>query len=79
MKGEKLAVSIFIVGMCCVVPLAVVLIIIRLAKDVAHSIRLKLGLLHQTQAPLPIIEVGPKGDIPQPETPSIVNKLSVHR
>ena len=79
MKGEKLAVSIFFVGMCCVVPLAVVLITIRLAKDVAHSIRRKLGMLHQTQAPMPIIEVYPKGDIPQPEPPSIVNKLSVHR
>jgi len=53
------------------------LITLRLAGDVVGSIRRKLGLLHQAQEPMPIIEVYPKGDIPQPETSNIGKKLSV--
>lgn len=79
MKPDRFAISIFFVGMCFIVPLASLLISIRLAGDVAHAIRLKLGLLHQAQEPMPIIEVFPTGDIPQPETTNIGNKLSVPR
>ena len=77
MKLDKFAVSVFIFGMCLVLPLAAVLISIRLAKDVAQSILRKLGLLHQAQDPMPIIDVYSTGDIPQPETSNIGNKLSV--
>ena len=79
MKLDNLPISIFIVGMCFVVPLAAVLITMRLAKDVAHAICQKLGLVHQAQEPVPVIDVYPIGDIPQPETSNIGDKLSVLR
>ena len=79
MKGEKPVRTIFIVGMCIIVALAVLLISMMLAKDVAQSIFRKLGLLHQAQEAMPIIDIYPTGDIPQPETSNISNKLSVPR
>lgn len=79
MKLEKLVVSVFIVGMCIIIPLAAVLITIRLARGVVDSIFRKLGLIHQDQESMPVIYVYPNGDIPQPETPNIGNKLSVPR
>ena len=79
MKMDKLAVSIFIVGMCFIVPLAAVLVAIRLAKDVAHSTSRKFRLLRQAQKPMAIIDVYPTGDIPQPETSNIGHKLSMPR
>ena len=69
--------------MCSLVLLAVALITIRMAGDVAHSIRLKLGLRHKPQEraslPVSLIEVFPVGDIPQPETSNFGNKLSEDR
>ena len=79
MKMDKLAMSVFIVGMCFIIPLAAVMITIKLAGDVADSTFRKLGLLHQAQEPMTMIDVYPTGDIPQPETPKIGDKLSVPR
>ncbi len=73
MKVDRLAISIFILGICLIIPLAAVLITIRLAGDVAHSIRLKFALPQQSQEPGPLIEVFPAGDIPQPETSNMAD------
>lgn len=79
MKTDKLAMSVFIVGMCFIIPLAAVLVTIGLARDFADSIFRKLGLLHQAPESMPIIDVYPEGDIPQPETSNIGDRLSVPR
>ena len=79
MKMDKLAMSIFIVGMCIIIPLAAVMVTIGLARDFADSILRKLGLFHQAQESMPIIDVYPEGDIPQPETSNIGDRLSVPR
>ncbi len=77
MKKDKLSISVFIIGMCFVVPLATVIITIWLARDAAGSVGSRLGLLHQAPEPMSLIEVYPTGDIPQPETSNIANKLSI--
>lgn len=79
MKVDKFAISVSILLMCITTPLAAVLVTLRLTGDAAHSIRRKLGLLHQAQELVPIIDVYPTGDIPQPETSNIGNQLSVPR
>ena len=79
MKGEKLVVPIFILGMSFIVALAAVLITMKLVKDAADAVRRKLGLLRQAPEPMPVVEVYPKGDIPQPETSNLGNRLTVPR
>ena len=79
MNGEKLVVPIFILGICCVIPLAIVLINIRLVKDFAESLRRRIGLFHQAPKPMPLIDFFPSGDIPQPESSTIGEGLSAHR
>ena len=81
MNLNRLAVPFFNLWMFTIILLATLIITIRLARDVAHSIRLKFGLLLQPQEPVPVplIEVFPVGDIPQPDTSNIGNKLSAHR
>ena len=75
MNVHKLNFSILVVGLGFIVLLAAIIVSIMLVKDFAHSIFRKLGLLHQAQEPMPMIEVYPTGDIPKPE----INKLSVPR
>ena len=79
MKTDKLAMSIFIVWMCLIIPLAAVMVTIGLARDFADSIVRKLGLLHRAQESMPIIDVYSEGDIPQPETSNIGDRVSVPR
>ena len=76
---DKFAISVLILVICVAIPLTAVLLTIRLVKDVVHSICRKLRSLHQAQESMPIIYVYPTGDIPQPETSNIGNKLSVLR
>lgn len=79
MNLNRLAMPFFNLWMFTIILLATSMITMRLAGDAVHSIRLKLGLLHQAQEPVPLIEVYPVRDIPQPETANMGNKLSVHR
>ena len=79
MKMDKLAMSVFIVGMCFIIPLAALMVTIGLARDFADSIFRKLGLLHQAQETMTMIDDFPEGDIPQPETSNIGDRLSVPR
>ena len=81
MNVNRLAMPFFNLWMFTIIFVATLMVTMRLAGDVVHSIRLKFGLLHQAQkpVPLPLIEVYPVGDIPQPETANMGNKLSAHR
>lgn len=79
MNGGKLVIPIFILGVCFIIPLAVILINIRLAKDIVESVRRRIGSLHQVREPIPIIDFFPSGDIPQPETSKVGKELSLHR
>ena len=62
MKVDKLAISIFIIGMCFVIPFAAALMTLRLAIEVADSKCLKLGFLHPAREPMPVIEGDSRGD-----------------
>ena len=79
MNSDKLAVSVFVLGMFVVIPLVAVLVSMRLVNDFAQYTGRKLGLVHEPQKPKPILDVSPTGDIPQPETSNIGSKLSVPR
>ena len=79
MKKDKLAVSVFVLGMCVVIPLVAFLVSMRLANDFAQNAGRKFGLVHEPQKPKPILDIYPTGDIPQPETSNIGGKLSVPR
>ena len=76
---DKFAISVSILVICVATPLMAVLLTIRLVKDVVHSICRKRRSLQQAQESMPLIYVYPTGDIPQPETSNIGNKLCVPR
>ena len=79
MTVNRFAMPFFIIGLSIIIFLAAVMVTLKLAGDVVHSIGRKLGLVHRDQEPIPFIDVYPTGDIPQPETANIANKLSVHQ
>ncbi|HIM37826.1 MAG TPA: hypothetical protein EYM38_07405 [Dehalococcoidia bacterium] len=77
MKISRFTLPVFNIGICFLIAAAVGLITIRLAVDFIRSIRFRLGMIPQVHEPMPLIEIFPVGDIPQPESAKILSELSV--
>ena len=78
MKIGWFTVPVFNISICFLILAAVGLITIRLAGDFARSIRFNRCMITLVQEPMPLNEIFPVGDIPQPESAKIRNELSVH-
>ena len=78
MKISGFIVPFLNIGICFLILVAAALITFRLTGDFTRGLRFRLGLLPRVQAPMPLIEIFPVGDIPQPESAPIRSELSVH-